>query len=97
MISLTDQGFDPGPLLSGFCRGRAETGAVASFTGLARASDPVGQDLARGVGGLITGVGDAEDGDADRDQGLGLVDLAPGGEGGRIHGRVLKVGGLLAF
>jgi molybdopterin synthase catalytic subunit len=36
MISLTDQGFDPGPLLSGFCRGRAETGAVASFTGLAR-------------------------------------------------------------
>ncbi|MFT4934639.1 MAG: molybdopterin synthase catalytic subunit [Pseudoalteromonas distincta] len=37
MISLTDQGFDPGPLLSGFCRGRAETGAVASFTGLARA------------------------------------------------------------
>jgi len=37
MISLTGQGFDPGPLLSGFCRGRAETGAVASFTGLARA------------------------------------------------------------
>jgi molybdopterin synthase catalytic subunit len=37
MISLTDQSFDPGPLLSGFCRGRAETGAVASFTGLARA------------------------------------------------------------
>jgi len=37
MISLTDQGFDPGPLLSGFCRGRVETGAVASFTGLARA------------------------------------------------------------
>ncbi len=37
MIHLTDQVFDPGPLLSGFCRGRAETGAVASFTGLARA------------------------------------------------------------
>ncbi|MGQ3016715.1 molybdenum cofactor biosynthesis protein MoaE [Phenylobacterium sp.] len=37
MINLTDQSFDPGPLLSGFCRGRAETGAVASFTGLARA------------------------------------------------------------
>lgn len=37
MIRLTDQVFDPGPLLSGFCRGRAETGAVASFTGLARA------------------------------------------------------------
>ena len=37
MISLTDQGFDPGPLLSGFCRGRVETGAVASFAGLARA------------------------------------------------------------
>lgn len=37
MIRLTEQSFDPGPLLSGFCRGRAETGAVASFTGLARA------------------------------------------------------------
>ena len=37
LIRLTDQVFDPGPLLSGFCRGRAETGAVASFTGLARA------------------------------------------------------------
>jgi len=37
MIQLTKQPFDPGALLSGFCRGRAEVGAVASFTGLARA------------------------------------------------------------
>jgi molybdopterin synthase catalytic subunit len=37
MIRLTEQPFDPGGLLSDFCRGRAEVGAVASFTGLARA------------------------------------------------------------
>jgi molybdopterin synthase catalytic subunit len=37
MITLSDQPFDPGALLSGFCQGRAEVGAVASFTGLARA------------------------------------------------------------
>lgn len=36
MIRLTDQAFDPGALLSDFCRGRTETGAVATFTGLAR-------------------------------------------------------------
>jgi len=37
MIRLTDTGFDPGALLGDFCRGRSETGAVASFVGLARA------------------------------------------------------------
>ncbi len=37
MIRLTDQSFDPGALLTGFCQGRAEAGAVASFTGIARA------------------------------------------------------------
>ena len=37
MIRLTDQPFDPGVLLSQFCEGRSETGAVASFVGLARA------------------------------------------------------------
>ena len=37
MIRLTYEGFDPGALLSEFCRGRAEVGAVATFTGLARA------------------------------------------------------------
>jgi molybdopterin synthase catalytic subunit len=37
MIKLTDQPFDPGALLSAFARGRAETGAVATFTGIARA------------------------------------------------------------
>ena len=37
MIRLTPDPFDPGALLTGFCRGRAETGAVVTFTGLARA------------------------------------------------------------
>jgi molybdopterin synthase catalytic subunit len=36
-IRLTTDPFDPGDLLGGFCRGRSETGAVASFTGIARA------------------------------------------------------------
>lgn len=37
MIRLTDQPFDPGVLLTAFAQGRAETGAIATFTGLARA------------------------------------------------------------
>ena len=37
MIALTDQPFDPGQLLGEFSRGRRETGAIATFTGLARA------------------------------------------------------------
>ena len=37
MIRLTDQPFEPGSLLTGFSQGRTETGAIASFTGLARA------------------------------------------------------------
>ena len=37
MIRLVSQPFDPGALLGGFCAGRSETGAVASFAGLARA------------------------------------------------------------
>ncbi len=36
MIRLTFDPFDPGAALSEFCRGRAEVGAVATFTGLAR-------------------------------------------------------------
>lgn len=36
MIRLTDQPFEPGAELSAFCEGRSETGAVASFVGLAR-------------------------------------------------------------
>ncbi len=35
-IRLTEAPFDPGVLLSEFSRGRTETGAVATFTGLAR-------------------------------------------------------------
>jgi molybdopterin synthase catalytic subunit len=35
-ISLTDKAFEPGALLTAFCAGRDETGAVASFVGLAR-------------------------------------------------------------
>lgn len=37
MITLTDQPFEPGALLTEFSKGRTETGAVATFTGLARA------------------------------------------------------------
>lgn len=37
MIALTDQPFDPGELLTAFSRDRVETGAIATFTGLARA------------------------------------------------------------
>jgi molybdopterin synthase catalytic subunit len=44
MIRLTDQAFEPGAMLTAFCAGRDETGAVASFTGLARAEQ--GQALA---------------------------------------------------
>ncbi|HEY3799201.1 MAG TPA: molybdenum cofactor biosynthesis protein MoaE [Caulobacteraceae bacterium] len=36
MIRLTDQPFDPGAELSAFCGGRTESGAVASFVGIAR-------------------------------------------------------------
>ena len=37
MIRLTQAPFDPGLALGEFCRDRQETGAVASFTGIARA------------------------------------------------------------
>jgi molybdopterin synthase catalytic subunit len=37
MIRLTDQAFDPGALVGDFAKGRSEVGAVATFTGLARA------------------------------------------------------------
>lgn len=36
MISLTEQAFEPGAALSAFSSGRTESGAVASFVGLAR-------------------------------------------------------------
>ena len=36
-IQLSVAAFDPGALLSHFSRGRTETGAIASFTGIARA------------------------------------------------------------
>jgi len=36
MIRLTTAPFDPGALLGEFCRERGETGAVTTFTGLAR-------------------------------------------------------------
>ena len=36
-IVLTSEPFEPGALLTAFCAGRDETGAVASFAGLARA------------------------------------------------------------
>ncbi len=36
-VRLSPEPFEPGALLTGFCQGRDETGAVVSFTGLARA------------------------------------------------------------
>jgi molybdopterin synthase catalytic subunit len=36
MIRLTAQSFDPGAELTVFCTGRTESGAVASFVGIAR-------------------------------------------------------------
>lgn len=36
-IRLTDQPFDPGAILTSFAQGRHETGAIATFTGIARA------------------------------------------------------------
>ena len=36
-VRLTFDPFDPGALLTAFCRDRSETGAVATFTGIARA------------------------------------------------------------
>jgi molybdopterin synthase catalytic subunit len=38
VIRLQTEPFEPGALLTGFCRDRRETGAVVSFIGLARAS-----------------------------------------------------------
>jgi molybdopterin synthase catalytic subunit len=37
VVRLQTEPFDPGALLSAFCRGREETGAVVSFTGIVRA------------------------------------------------------------
>ena len=37
MIQLSEEPFDPGALLTAFAQGRSETGAVATFTGIARA------------------------------------------------------------
>ena len=37
MIQLTEAPFDPGALLTAFSSGRTETGAIATFTGIARA------------------------------------------------------------
>ena len=36
-VRLTEDPFDPGALLTAFSAGRTETGAVATFTGIARA------------------------------------------------------------
>ncbi len=44
-VSLQAEPFDPGALLGAFSRGRNETGAVVSFTGLARASQGAVQRL----------------------------------------------------
>lgn len=45
MIVLSEQPFDPGALLTAFSRDRRETGAIASFTGLARAEAGRAEEL----------------------------------------------------
>ena len=45
MIRLTDHAFDPGAALNAFCAGRLQTGAVASFLGIARSGDGGGLEL----------------------------------------------------
>ena len=44
-VRLTFETFDPGAVLSEFARGRGEVGAIASFTGLARADGGATQVL----------------------------------------------------
>lgn len=44
-IRLVTEAFEPGALLSGFCRDRSETGAVASFVGIARAEKGAARTL----------------------------------------------------
>jgi len=44
-VRLSCEAFEPGGLLTAFCEGRSETGAVVSFTGLARAEKGVVTDL----------------------------------------------------
>ena len=39
MIRLQTEPFEPGALLTGFCAGRSQTGAVVSFIGLTRGGD----------------------------------------------------------
>ena len=45
MIRLVDHPFEPGAVLSEFCTDRADTGAVASFVGIARRGDGGGLEL----------------------------------------------------
>ena len=45
MITLVDGPFDPAAELAAFCAGRTQTGAVASFVGLARGEHPGGPGL----------------------------------------------------
>ncbi len=78
-------GGDPGQHLG------ADGGAVVGDDGLAdqlmpRAGDPFGQDVAGGVGFLVAGVGDRQDGDADGGAGEAFVDPAAGGGGKGVHG-----------
>lgn len=44
-IALTDRPFEPGALVTAFCADRRETGAVATFVGLARAEEGAAKAL----------------------------------------------------
>ncbi|WP_292155786.1 hypothetical protein [Brevundimonas sp.] len=44
MVRVQTDAIDPSALLAGFCRGRTDVGALASFTGLTRgATDGAGR------------------------------------------------------
>jgi molybdopterin synthase catalytic subunit len=74
MIALTDQPFDPGERLSDFAKDRAEAGAVASFTGLARADGGQTQALELEAYPGFTEARIAEIAEAARAR-FGLIDL----------------------
>jgi molybdopterin synthase catalytic subunit len=75
MVRLSDQAFDPGAELAAFAKGRAEVGAVATFTGLARADGGATQALELEAYPGFTEARIEEFAQAARDR-FGLIDLA---------------------
>jgi molybdopterin synthase catalytic subunit len=81
MIQLTNEPFDPGAALSDFCRGRMDTGAVASFVGIARQGDGGGLELEAYPGFTESEIGVFENAARER---FNLADVAVIHRTGRI-------------